>query len=171
MESPLLEAPEFWLVILLSWSLPENPSRIFWKTTPLLPGIIFLLLLNMLLSSSAESVMPDSPKFLLDENISRSVKRLLESKGFSAEYATKGIVNGKLASLSKAGGLVLVSRDSDFLNRSMFPPKDFFGIVVFVIHPPRRKKLVAAMSSLLAAVSEFKGKLFIVDEEDFEISG
>ena len=115
--------------------------------------------------------MPDLPKFLLDENIPRAVKRFLESKGFSAEYTAKGIVNGKLASLSKANELVLVSRDSDFLNRAMFPPKDFSGIVVFVIHPPRRKKLVAAMSLLLADVSKFKGKLFIVDEEDFEVFG
>ena len=113
--------------------------------------------------------MPSLPKFLLDENISRAVKRLLESKGYSAEYAQKGIVNGKLASLSKESRSVLVSRDSDFLNRSMFPPKDFSGIIVFVIHPPSRKKLVAALSSLLADVSEFNGKLFIVDEEEFEV--
>ncbi|MEK6949555.1 MAG: DUF5615 family PIN-like protein [Nanoarchaeota archaeon] len=112
--------------------------------------------------------MPDSPKFLLDENIPRAVKRFLEGKSFSAEYAAKGIVNGKLASLAKEKSLVLVSRDSDFLNTSIFPPKDFSGIIVFVIHPPRRKKLVAALSFLLADVSEFKGKLFAVDEEGFE---
>ena len=115
--------------------------------------------------------MSDSPKFLLDENISRSVKHLFESKGFSAEYASKGIVNGKLALQSKESKSVLVSRDSDFLNRSVFPPKDFSGIIVFVIHPPRRAKLVAALSSLLADVKEFKGKLYIVDEEGFEVVG
>ncbi len=113
--------------------------------------------------------MSDSQKFMLDENIPRAIKSLLESKGFSAEYSQKGIVNGRLAGLSKAGKSVLVSRDSDFLNRSMFPPKDFFGIVIFIIHPPRRKKLVAAMSSVLDEVSEFKGKLFIVNEEGFEV--
>jgi len=123
----------------------------------------------MLPSSLAESVMSDSQKFMLDENIPRAIKSLLESKGFSAEYSQKGIVNGRLAGLSKAGKSVLVSRDSDFLNRSMFPPKDFFGIVIFIIHPPRRKKLVAAMSSVLDEVSEFKGKLFIVNEEGFEV--
>ena len=112
--------------------------------------------------------MSNSPKFLLDENIPRAVRRLLESKGFSAEYAAKGVVNGKLASLSKTGELVLVSRDSDFLNRSMFPPKEFSGIIVFVIHPPKREKLVAALSSLLNGTMEFKGKLFIIDEEGVE---
>ena len=123
----------------------------------------------MLPSSSVENAMSDSPKFLLDENIPRAIKSLLESKGFSAEYSQKGIVNGKLAGLSKSGKFVLVSRDSDFINTSMFPPKDFFGIIVFVIHPPKREKLVSAMSSLLVNVSEFKGKLFIVNEEGSEV--
>jgi predicted nuclease of predicted toxin-antitoxin system len=113
--------------------------------------------------------MSNSPKFLLDENIPRAVKRFLESERFSAEYTSKGITNGKLASLSIETESVLVSRDSDFLNRSMFPPKKFFGIIVFVIHPPRPKKLVEALSSLLTDVSEFKSKLFVVDEEGFEV--
>jgi len=123
----------------------------------------------MLPNLSAERDMLNSPKFLLDENIPRAVKRLLESKVFSAEYVPKGIANGKLASLSKETKSVLVSRDSDFLNKPMFPPKEFSGIIVFVIHPPRPKKLVGALSSLLADVSEFKGKLFIVDEEGYVV--
>ena len=43
------------------------------------------------------SIMSDS-KFLLDENIPNSVRKLLISKGFKAEYTPKGISNGKLAS-------------------------------------------------------------------------
>ena len=112
--------------------------------------------------------MLNFPKFLLDENIRIEIKKFLKSKGFSAEYAAKGVSNGRLALLAKDKSLVLVSRDSDFLNRSMFPPKEFSGIMVFVIHPPTVEKLIKALSSLLADVSEFKGKLFIVDEEGFE---
>ena len=123
----------------------------------------------MPLNSLAGEVMLNSPKFLLDENIPKAVKNFLESKGFSVRYADKGIANGKLASLSKETKSVLVSRDSDFLNRLLFPPKDFSGIMVFVIHPPRPKKLVLALSSLLSEVKSFKGKLFIVDEEGFEV--
>jgi len=111
----------------------------------------------------------NSPKFLLDENIPKSVKRLLETEGFSAEYAPKGIVNSKLASLSKEKETALVSRDSDFLNTSIFPPEEFSGIIVFVIHPPKAEKLVRASSLLLSEVKEFKGKLFIVDEEGYEV--
>ena len=120
----------------------------------------------MLPDSSEENAMP---KFLLDENIPRSIKRFLESKGFSAEYSSKGIVNGKLASLAKEMKLVLVSLDSDFLDKPIFPPKEFSGIIVFVIHPPKPQRLERALSSLLSKVKEFKSKLFIVDEENFEV--
>ena len=112
--------------------------------------------------------MSNSLKFLLDENIRIEVKEFLKSRGFSAEYAAKGIANGKLASLAKEKALVLISRDSDFLNKSIFPPKEFSGIIVFVLHPPTVEKLLSALSSLLTDVSEFKGKLFVVDEEGFE---
>ena len=112
--------------------------------------------------------MLGSLKFLLDENIRIEIKEFLASKGLSAEYAAKGTKNGKLASLAREKSLVLLSRDSDFLNRAMFPPKEFCGIAVFLIHPPTVEKLTSALSSLLADVSEFKGKIFIVDEEGFE---
>ena len=69
------------------------------------------------------------PKFLLDENIRIEIKEFLKSNGFSAEYAAKGVSNGRLASLAKEKSLVLVSRDSDFLNKSAFPPKEFSGMM------------------------------------------
>ena len=112
--------------------------------------------------------MSNFPRFLLDENIRIEVKKFLESKGFSAKYASKGISNGRLASLAKEKKIALLSRDSDFLNTSLFPPKEFFGIVVFIIHPPTAEKLVKSLSSLLADVKVFKGKLFVVEEEGFE---
>ena len=122
------------------------------------------------------------PKFLLDENIRIEIKEFLKSVScervirsltfdwFSAEYAAKGVSNGRLASLAKEKSLVLVSRDSDFLNKSAFPPKEFSGMIVFVIHPPTVEKLVRALSSLLSEVKVFEGKLFAVGEEEFEIA-
>jgi len=113
--------------------------------------------------------MSDFPRFLLDENVRTEVKGFLESKGFPARYAPKGISNGKLSLLAKEEKAVLLSRDSDFLNTSLFPPKEFSGIVVFVIHPPTAEKLVKALSSFLAEANEFKGKLFVVQEKGFEV--
>ena len=113
--------------------------------------------------------MSNFPRFVLDENMPNSVMRLLESRGFSAERPPKGISNGKAAAFAKDRKAVFLSRDADFLNTSLFEPKEYSGIIVFVIHPPKKEKLVAALSMLLSDVSEFSGKLFIVSEERYTI--
>lgn len=113
--------------------------------------------------------MSNSPKFLLDENIPKSVRKLLESNGFSAEYDRKGVNNSRLISSAKSKMCVLISRDSDFAKTFMYPPEEYFGIIVFQIHPPKAEKLVKALSSLLAEVKEFRGKLFVVEEAGFEV--
>ncbi|MDI6807238.1 MAG: DUF5615 family PIN-like protein [Candidatus Aenigmarchaeota archaeon] len=106
-------------------------------------------------------------RFLLDENIPRSVKKFLESKELSAEYAPKGISNTEIASLVKERELVLITRDKHFLNPNLFPPERFSGIIVFVIHPPKAEKLVKGLALLLEEVKEFKGKTFEVEEERY----
>lgn len=113
--------------------------------------------------------MPNSPRFLLDENIPVEVKEFLRSRTLSAEYASKGIFNSKIASLAKERGAVLLSRDIDFLNTSLFPPREFSGIVVFRIHPPKAEKLVESLSLLLQEVKDFKAKVFVVKEDGFKV--
>jgi len=62
----------------------------------------------------------------------------------------------------------LLTRDKDFLDDSLFLPKEFSGIIVFRIHPPTAEKLVAGLSRLLADVKDFKGRRFAVWEDRFE---
>src|SRR4030042_1650757 len=100
--------------------------------------------------------MSNSLKFLLDENIPDSIRKLLVSNGYESRYAEKGIKNSKLMSLAKREKCVLVTRDSDFLNEVMYPPKESFGIIVFQIHPPKAEKLVKALLLLLKAKIEFE---------------
>ena len=107
-------------------------------------------------------------RFQLDENIPKLLRKSLVSMGCSAEYADKGAKNGKLASIALEKGLILLSRDRDFLDSVLFPPAQFSGIIVLTSHPPRAAKLIKAMDLLLSKVTEFKGKLFIADEEGFE---
>ncbi len=108
-------------------------------------------------------------KFLLDENVPKSVKTFLEHEGVPAEYGPKGVRNTEIISLSREKRSVLITRDSDFLDRLLYPPREFSGIIVFRIHPPIPEKLVNALSLLLQEVKEFKGKLFVVEEDGFEI--
>lgn len=115
--------------------------------------------------------MSDTPKFLLDENIPKLLKKFLESKDFSAEYALKGIRNSKLASVALEKKYILVSRDRDFLDPVLFPPHQFPGIIVLIPHPPKIEKLIKGMDLVLSKINDFKGKVFIVDEKDFEVNG
>jgi len=108
-------------------------------------------------------------KFLLDENVPNLINKFLKSKGYSAECGPKGIRNSKVALLATNKKSVLLTRDKHFINSVLFPPKQFFGIVVFRIHPPKAEKLVKALSSLLDETKEFKGKLFVVKEDCVEV--
>jgi predicted nuclease of predicted toxin-antitoxin system len=73
----------------------------------------------------------------VDENIPKVVKKSLVSKGHSVEYVPKGISNSKVASLALNKERILVTSDSNFSNTILFPPKEFFGIIVLRIHPQK----------------------------------
>jgi predicted nuclease of predicted toxin-antitoxin system len=77
--------------------------------------------------------------------------------------------NRDLASLALSKGYILVTRDHDFANTILYPPKQFHGIIVLHIHPPKAEKLVKGMERLLAKVEIYEGKLLIVKDEVIEV--
>ncbi len=83
------------------------------------------------------------------------------------EYVPKGIEDNVVMSLAKKKKAVLLTRDSDFSNHILYPPSNYFGIVIFQIHPPKPDKIVKALSLLLEIVKDFENKLFVVEEEGF----
>lgn len=74
-----------------------------------------------------------------------------------------------MASLALNKGYILVTRDHDFANTILYPPKQFHGIIVLHIHPPKAEKLVKGMERLLAKVEIYEGKLLIVKDEVIEV--
>jgi hypothetical protein len=66
-------------------------------------------------------------------------------------------------------GCILVTRDYDFANPISFPPKQFYGIIILHIHPPKAEKLIKEMESLLDKIKDFEGKLLIVKDGVIEI--
>lgn len=108
-----------------------------------------------------------SLRFLLDENVPKSIKRFLEGKNFLAEYVPKGVEDNIVLSLASEKQAILLTRDSDFSNRILYPPDNYFGIVIFKIHPPKPDKMVKSLSSLLESNRDFESKLFIVEEDGF----
>lgn len=97
------------------------------------------------------------------------VKNFLESKGHVVEYSPKGLKNSELASLALGKGYILVTRDYDFANTILYPPKQFHGIIILRIHPPKAEKIIKEMESLLTKVKDYEGKLFIIKDGTLEI--
>ena len=96
-------------------------------------------------------------KFLLDENIPKSVMNFLKSKKISVEYVPRGAKNSKVAEIAKEKKTLL------------YPPEEFYGIVVFKIHPPKPELLIKALSNFIGEINDFKGKLFIIGKEGFKV--
>jgi predicted nuclease of predicted toxin-antitoxin system len=86
-----------------------------------------------------------------------------------AEYPPKGIKNRDLASLALTKRYILLTRDRDFANTIMYPPKQFYGIIILRIHPPKTEKLIREIESLLAKLKDYEGKLIIVKDGTLEI--
>jgi len=107
-------------------------------------------------------------KFLLDENAPHSVYRYLVAKGYTVEYVPRGAKNREVASLAKNKKLTLITRDSDFANPLLYPPREYHGIIVLRIHPPIPQKLVKTLDKALAMFGSFKGKTVIIYHDRIE---
>jgi len=104
-------------------------------------------------------------RFLLDENVPRSVERFLKARGLDVERVPPGINNAEVVRLAREKQRTLLTRDADFANVFTYPPSELPGIVVLKIHPPTRERLVEALERLLSGFQELRGRLFIVEEE------
>jgi len=107
-------------------------------------------------------------RFLLDENIPRSVYRYLVAKGYIVKYVPRGAKNREVASLAKNKKLTLITRDSDFADPLLYPPGEYYGIIVLRIHPPIPQKLIRALDKTLAMFGSFKGKTLIIYHDRIE---
>jgi len=108
-------------------------------------------------------------RFLLDENIPKSIMNFLKSKKILVEYVPKGIKNSRVAEITKERKAVLITRDSDFANTLAYPPDKFYGIIVFQIHPPKPELLIKALSNFMEEINDFEGKLFIISKEGIKV--
>ncbi len=130
-----------------------------------------LSLLGVKIMSSSAS--PQKIKFLLDENVPKRLAKFLRSTGFDAVFASKGVVNGKLAELSKSERRVLVTNDSDFTDTFLFPGEKVFCVVWLKLAQNKPRALVGAFSLLLKDINKeegFEGKLITLYEKRFDVN-
>ena len=72
----------------------------------------------------------------------------------------------KLADRRRA---VLITRDSDFADETIYAPEEHYGIIVLRIHPPKPRDLVEVLESMLTVIKDFKGKIVVVYRDRIEL--
>jgi len=110
------------------------------------------------------------PRFLIDEDLPRSLSILLQQNGLASEHVSdlgfRGASDSRIFALSRERRAVLVSRDVGFANVLQYPLGSHHGIVVvrFPSEMPMRA-LVTTIVEWLATIQdpEFEGSLIILE--------
>ena len=110
-------------------------------------------------------------KILIDEDVHVKVIDWFAAKGHDVKRTPTGLKNGQVLALAQKELRVLFTRDKDFSNIAVYPPKGKRGIVVMRIHPPQLTKLTAALEMFLSQdpSPDCDGKLILLTEDSFEI--
>ena len=111
-------------------------------------------------------------RVLLDEDVHVKLIDWLVSSGHDVARVPSGTKNGQVLALALQQNRILITRDKDFSNRLMYPPSRYLGIVVLRVHPPLLEKLISVLRRLLAEVQpeQFKGRVFLLEEEEYHVS-
>ena len=113
----------------------------------------------------------NNPKILCDENIPIKVVELLNKEGFDVNKAPFGFTDKQISKLAKSESRIILTFDKHFINRLLFPPEEYLGIIFLDMHPPVIDNVFSALSNLFKKVKplEFKGNLFILSRLGFRI--
>lgn len=110
------------------------------------------------------------PRFVIDEDLPRSLSILLEQKGLAGEHVIDlgfgAAPDARVFALSQERRAVLVSRNVGFANVLQYPPGTHHGIVVvrFLSEMPTRA-LATTVVETLATIqdAEFQGSLIVLE--------
>ena len=110
-------------------------------------------------------------KFLIDEDVPTTIIPFLKSLGHEASRVRAASSDLEIAKTAKKEGYVLISLDNDFMNTSIFPPRQF-NIIRIAIHPPYVDRLVKAFKNFFqnVPVGEIKGLVVLSEEGHLRFS-
>ena len=112
------------------------------------------------------------PIFLADECVSWQTVELLRTLGLTVErtqdIAGFGIEDAKVSEIAREKKAVLLTYDRGFGNIRKYPLQDHSGIVILKVYSSRSlQRCHEVLQELLKVESDFKGTLFIVDEDRY----
>ncbi len=110
-------------------------------------------------------------RFLIDEDLPRSVNDLLQRYGHEAfdvrDIGLRGSKDHQIAALAQSKGLCLVTGDFDFSDIRNYPPGNYAGIVVLQLPrtatAPYIINLLESFLQKVELVVKMHGKLAIVE--------
>lgn len=114
--------------------------------------------------------MPQSanPKFLLDENVSHNLEKLLTSKGYDVitvqELNKRGTKNSELLKIARKKSRVLITYDKDFIN--ITHESDTY-LILIDIHPLIDENVLPNFEKFLQTFSleDLKENYIILNED------
>lgn len=113
--------------------------------------------------------------FLVDENLSVEVAEQLRQAGHQAttcaESGLVGAADSRVAALCQVERRALLTLDLDFANTLLYPPVDFFGLLVLRLESQSKHRVLKVTAALIPRLKEEEliGRLWIVEEERIRI--
>lgn len=112
------------------------------------------------------------PTFLVDECVSLQTTLLLRALGFHTEsihaLGLRGMADSEVFKIAQEGKAILLTYDRGFGNIRKYPPRSHNGIIVLRAYDSRSLRgCHRVLEKLLKLESEFKGALFIVDQNKY----
>ncbi len=114
-------------------------------------------------------------EFLIDANIPRSTKSVLESLGHNVidgrDVLPPAAPDADVASLALAEKRVILTRDQDFANILLYPPQQFPGIIVLKVHalPPSGINRLIALFLTATPAEAIHHSLIILEHDRFRV--
>lgn len=108
--------------------------------------------------------------FKVDENLHEEVAELLRLNGHDAmtvfDQRLQGRDDEDVAVVCRREGRTIITQDLDFSNILVYPPQDYFGIVVLRLADQSRPSVLAVVKRILPLIAcdPLVRTLWIVDE-------
>lgn len=114
-------------------------------------------------------------RFLLDENISRTVSRGLCDAGHDVMHVLdtryRARPDAELIQFAKKEKRIIITHDKDFGNIILFPARNHAGVILMRLRNQRPYNALKYLLDFLSQKKKISGRLAIIRERGYMITG
>jgi|SRR3989344_281467 len=112
-------------------------------------------------------------KFLLDENVSKTLSRGLNDSGFSAvsvfEVNLVSASDEEIIAFALKKRFIIITHDKDFGNLIRFPVQNHYGVILLRFRNQKPQNVLPHLLEFLKKHRSLKSRLVILREDGFRI--